>query len=130
MMSLEIQQEYDAIVQTQCQVVKTGMELQVLLLELKKDSCGIDAVIAAQCSYVQNVRQLHAQAVALKEKAQGQYREIDEALEDFETFCSGFVEHLANSYGERGQGKGTAAIRRTRVGARGSWTLYTKPLTT
>jgi hypothetical protein len=128
MMSEEIQHEYDAIVETQCQVVKTGMELQVVLLDLKNGSCGVEAVMVAQCSYVQNVRRLYTQAMALKEKAHGRYAEIDEALEDFETFCNGFVEHLASSYGERGQRRGP--IRRTRVGARGSWTLYTKPLTT
>ncbi len=129
MKSVAIQQEYDTIVETQCQVVKTGMELQVALLELKKGSGSVDAVMAAQCSYAENVRQLYAQTVALKAKVYGQYAEIDEALEDFETFCSGFVEHLAHSYGERIHRR-RLAMRRTKVGARGSWTLYTKPLIT
>lgn len=129
MKSVGIQQEYDAIVETQCQVVKTGMELQVALLELKNGSGSVDAVMAAQCSYAANVRQLYTQTVVLKEKASGLDAEIDEALEDFETFCNGFVEHLASSYGERAQHK-RPAMRRTKVGARGSWTLYTKPLTT
>jgi len=121
----EIQREYDALVEIQCLVVKTGMELQVLLMDVSRGAADVHAVMAAQCSYVENIKRLYERTIALKQYGYGWRGEVDEALDDYERFCIGFVEDLAHSHEAQ---PGKLEPKLTRPTTTGSWTLYTKTL--
>jgi hypothetical protein len=101
MKTADVQEEYDVVVETYCQVVGTQMELQTLLTNGNPASGQQESVSAAVQRYEMGIRRLFEQTMTLKQKVHGEQAEMDKSLDGFEKLCRQFSSLMAQLHENR-----------------------------
>jgi len=101
MKTADVQEEYDVVVETYCQVVGTQMELQTLLANGNPASGQQESVSAAVQRYETGIRRLFEQTMTLKQKVHGEQAEMDKSLDGFEKLCRQFSSLMSQLHENR-----------------------------
>jgi hypothetical protein len=101
MKTVDVQEEYEVVVETYCKVVGTQMELQTLLTNRSLGPAQEESVSAAVERYETGIRNLFEQTMTLKQKVYGEQAEMDRSLDGFEQLCRQFTSFMAQLHGNR-----------------------------